>query len=227
MRCGRGGHIVDGAIAQLVEHLPGRQGVRGSSPLSSTEMNAAVIRRIAVVGPECSGKTTAVGAIAKWLSDVGYPVAVVPEAGRIYAEALPLDHVWTMDDEVEVARLHARLTAEATAEIEGGSGFVVSDGSGLTPRVWALRGFGEESRALVELDDTAAADLIFLAKPDLPWHPDPIRTSAENRPIEYAIYLDLLTKGSYTFITLEGHGPSRLTPAYAALQEMIDDKVVA
>lgn len=29
----------DGALAQLVEHLPGRQGVRGSNPLGSTTRN--------------------------------------------------------------------------------------------------------------------------------------------------------------------------------------------
>jgi nicotinamide riboside kinase len=203
-------------------------------------MNTAVIRRIAVVGPECSGKTTAVGAIADWLRAAGQVVAVVPEAGRIYAEALPVDHVWTMADEVEVARLHLRLVADALAELSGaksaaaetapaelsGAGFVVSDGTALTPRVWALRAFGEESPELAALDDTGDADLIFLAKPDLPWHPDPLRTSPENRPIEYAIYLDLLTKSGQAFTTLEGHGPARLTPAHQSLQTMIGSKAV-
>jgi nicotinamide riboside kinase len=204
-------------------------------------MNTAVIRRIAVVGPECSGKTTAVGAIADWLRAAGQVVAVVPEAGRIYAEALPVDHVWTMADEVEVARLHLRLVADALAELSGAksaaaelggagmagtAGFVVSDGTALTPRVWALRAFGEESPELAALDDTGDADLIFLAKPDLPWHPDPLRTSPENRPIEYAIYLDLLAKSGRAFTTLEGHGPARLAPAYQSLQTMIASKAV-
>jgi nicotinamide riboside kinase len=209
-------------------------------------MNTAVIRRIAVVGPECSGKTTAVGAIADWLRAAGQVVAVVPEAGRIYAEALPVDHVWTMADEVKVARLHVWLVADALAElsgaesaaagiaaaelggagIAGAAGFVVSDGTALTPRVWALRAFGEESPELVALDDTGDADLIFLAKPDLPWHPDPLRTSPENRPIEYAIYLDQLAKSGRAFTTLEGHGPVRLTSAYQSLQTMIGSKAV-
>jgi nicotinamide riboside kinase len=188
-------------------------------------MNTAVIRRIAVVGPECSGKTTAVGAIADWLRAAGQVVAVVPEAGRIYAEALPIDHVWTMADEVEVARLHLRLVADALAELSG-AGYVVSDGTALTPRVWALRAFGEESPELAALDDTGDADLIFLAKPDLPWHPDPLRTSPENRPIEYAIYLDLLAKSGRAFTTLEGHGPARLTAAHQSLQTMIASKAV-
>jgi nicotinamide riboside kinase len=221
-------------------------------------MNTAVIRRIAVVGPECSGKTTAVGAIADWLRAAGQVVAVVPEAGRIYAEALPVDHVWTMADEVEVARLHVRLVADAMAELggaesaaagiaaadlrgaetaaaevagagiaaAGGAGFVVSDGTALTPRVWALRAFGEESPELAALDDTGAADLIFLAKPDLLWHPDPLRTSPENRPIEYALYLDLLAKSGWAFTTLEGHGPARLAPVHQSLQTMIGSKAV-
>jgi nicotinamide riboside kinase len=208
-------------------------------------MNTAVIRRIAVVGPECSGKTTAVGAIADWLRAAGQVVAVVPEAGRIYAEALPVDHVWTMADEVEVARLHLRLVADALAElggesaaagiaaaelgsagIAGAAGFVVCDGTALTPRVWALRALGEESPELAALDDTGDADLIFLAKPDLPWHPDPLRTSPENRPIEHAIYLDLLAKSGRAFTTLEGHGSVRLTPAYQWLQTMIGSKAV-
>jgi nicotinamide riboside kinase len=224
-------------------------------------MNTAVIRRIAVVGPECSGKTTAVVAIADWLRAAGQVVAVVPEAGRIYAEALPVDHVWTMADEVEVARLHLRLVADALAELSGaesaaagiaaaelggpesaaaetapaelgGAGiagaarFVVSDGTALTPRAWALRAFGEESPELAALDDTGAADLIFLAKPDLPWHPDPLRTSPENRPIEYAIYLDLLAKSGWAFTTLEGHGPARLAPVHQSLQTMLASKAV-
>jgi nicotinamide riboside kinase len=188
-------------------------------------MNTAVIRRIAVVGPECSGKTTAVGAIADWLRAAGQVVAVVPEAGRIYAEALLVDHVWTMADEVEVARLHLRLVADGLAELSG-AGFVVSDGTALTPRVWALRAFGEESSELAALDDTGDANLIFLARPDLPWHPDPLRTSPENRPIEYAVYLDLLAKSGRGFTTLEGRGPDRLTPVHQSLQKMIGSKAV-
>jgi nicotinamide riboside kinase len=92
--------------------------------------------------------------------------------------------------------------------------------------VWALRAFGEESPELAALDDTGDADLIFLAKPDLPWHPDPLRTSPENRPIEYAIYLDLLAKSGRAFTTLEGHGPARLTAAHQSLQTMIASKAV-
>ena len=213
------GWLANGAIAQLVEHLPGRQGVRGSSPLSSTVMKeGGVTYRVAVVGPESSGKTNAIGEMAQELGRHGIKVAVVAEAGRVYAQDLPLDHIWTMADELAVARLHLELMAEVATDAD----LALSDGAVITPRVWSLRAFGVELPELVQIDDTATFDAIALTAPDLPWRPDPLRTVAANREVDFALYQRLLSEVDRPIINLVGAGPGRVAPLRAHLKQAFD-----
>ncbi len=177
-----------------------------------------VTYRVAVVGPESSGKTNAIGEIAQEFGRHDLKVAVVAEAGRAYAQDLPLNHIWTMADELAVARLHLKLMAEVAPDVD----LVLSDGAVITPRVWSLRAFGAELPELLQIEDAATFDVIALAAPDLPWRPDPLRTVAANREVDFALYQRFLSEVDRPIINLVGAGPARIAPLRAHLKQAFD-----
>lgn len=128
-------------------------------------MNKA-IKKIAIVGPESTGKSTISKALAKH-----YNVPWVPEYARYYCAALTAD--CTLQDEINM--FHGQVALEesvlATAETE----FLISDTTFLTVKIWSDEILGETPAIVLNALKTRTYDFYVLLDIDLPWQEDPLR----------------------------------------------------
>lgn len=167
-------------------------------------MSASHPLRIAVVGPECTGKTTLALALGERLG-----AAVVPEVAR---EALPaLGRAYTEADLLDLAR--AQRAAEEAAQ----GHLVVCDTTLLVIRLWALERYGRVDPWIAAHDRPDRYALHLLCEPDLPWTFDPLREHPHDRPRLFAHYAAALAASGAPTARVSGTGAGRLEGALAAL----------
>lgn len=124
------------------------------------------IKKIAIVGPESTGKSTISQQLAKH-----YNVPWVPEYARYYCAALTSD--CTLQDEINM--FHGQVALEesvlATAETE----FIICDTTFLTVKIWSDEIIGKTPSIVLDALKTRTYDLYILLDIDLPWQEDPLR----------------------------------------------------
>ncbi|TCC93565.1 NadR [Pedobacter frigiditerrae] len=130
------------------------------------------IKKIAIVGPESTGKSTISIALAKH-----YNVPWVPEYARYYCAALTSD--CTLQDEINM--FHGQVALEesilATAETE----FIICDTTFATVKIWSDEFFGETPQVVLDGLTNRPYDFYLLLDIDLPWQDDPLRDFPHKR----------------------------------------------
>jgi nicotinamide riboside kinase len=159
------------------------------------------ILRVALIGPESSGKTTLAQQLHEWLTSQGVPSVLVAEQGRVLAEDLPSGHKWSYREQMTTSLMHTAAESRACTVLRAtrGRGVVLLDGTNATPAVWHLcaqaRRPGYDSwPARVRdrlLDAVQEYDLTLLTAPDLPWVPDGVRDDPSGRDAAFDEYLRL------------------------------------
>ncbi|MCB9183353.1 MAG: ATP-binding protein [Flavobacteriales bacterium] len=133
--------------------------------------------RIAIIGPESSGKSTLAKEVARLLGG-----ALVPEAARDYLTAL--GRPYEQADLLAIARL--QLAAEETAA--RASDQVICDTDILTICIWSQERYGEVDEELLAMMRRTRYDRTLLCAPDMPWEPDPLRENPHDRDRLFEVY---------------------------------------
>lgn len=128
---------------------------------------APLPRRICLIGPECTGKTTLALRLARELG-----AAYVPEYAREYAEAR--ENALSAADVEPIAR--GQMAGEdAAAEAER----VVLDTDLISTLVYARHYYGECPQWIADEATRRQADLYVLMDTDIPWQPDAARDTGD------------------------------------------------
>ena len=128
-------------------------------------MNKA-IKKIAIVGPESTGKSTMSIALAKH-----YNVPWVPEYARYYCAALKQD--CTLQDEINM--YHGQLALEESVLAITETDFIICDTTFLTVKIWSDEMLGETPQIVLDALQQYPYDFYLLLDIDLPWQEDPLR----------------------------------------------------
>lgn len=128
-------------------------------------MNKA-IKKIAIVGPESTGKSTMSSALAKH-----YNVPWVPEYARYYCAALTAD--CTLQDEINM--FHGQVALEDSILATAETNFIICDTTFLTVKIWSDEMLGETPQIVLDALKTRTYDFYILLDIDLPWQEDPLR----------------------------------------------------
>lgn len=163
--------------------------------------------RIAVVGPESSGKTTLCEALA---AQGG--ARMVPEMAREFLEHLGRRYV-------EADLLHI---AEAQIEREdelamGYDGVLVCDTDLITIRIWSEEKFGRCDPWVTQQSEQRFYDLWLLCKADIPWAFDPLRENPHDRDRLFDVYKSLLDRLGKPYVIMQGGRDHRLVEATKAI----------
>lgn len=157
---------------------------------------------ICVTGPESTGKTTLASALA---AEYGLPL--VSEAARDYLQGrMPYDRA----DLLAIAEL--QLAAEARA-LASGAPAVLADTDLMVIQIWWQEKFGELDVRISEGLQARSARRYLLTRPDIPWYPDPLRESPNDRPRLYRRHQELLAASEFPFAEIGGQGEARLHAA--------------
>jgi NadR type nicotinamide-nucleotide adenylyltransferase len=166
-------------------------------------------RKIALTGPESTGKTWLADCLAERLGGIR-----VPEYARAYLA--DLRRAYDLDDVLCIAHGQAQAEHEAVAQ---GAEWIFCDTDMLVCKIWVEKRFGVCPPELEELYRQQSYDLHLLCSPDLPWTPDPLREAPELAVREelFAAYRAALETDARLFRTVDGTGEARLRSALAHL----------
>ena len=154
--------------------------------------------RIAVTGPESSGKTTLSKSLAASVA-----VRWIPEYAREYLEENK--GTYEESDLLEMAKSQKKQY-ESVPRNE--SAFV-SDTELTVFMVWSEDKFKSVNPELTRMWEKESFDLLFLCYPDIPWEPDPLREDPERRVELFASYVEKLNEKRQKFYIIRGENKLR------------------
>lgn len=159
--------------------------------------------RIAIVGPECSGKTTLAADLARHAG-----ARHVEEAARAYLDGL--DRPYEESDLLEIAKAQAR--GEDMAAHEPG-GLVACDTDLITIRIWSEEKYGRCHPWIMEQSERRHYHLWLLCAPEMPWVYDPLRENPHDRDRLFGVYEGLLRRLEKPYAVMRGTRTERLLSA--------------
>ncbi|MCI4671566.1 MAG: ATP-binding protein [Bacteroidia bacterium] len=172
-------------------------------------MKSATIRKIAIVGPESTGKSTLAAQLARELGTVW-----VPEFAREYLENLA--RPYEQKDLLAIAK--GQLALEEN-QLSKANGLLICDTNLLVIQIWSSYKYGSVSKELQGLIQLEAYELHLLTDIDLPWEFDPMRENPDlkERQELFEIYKNELLASRVRFTILTGNEQQRLKKAMAAI----------
>jgi NadR type nicotinamide-nucleotide adenylyltransferase len=154
-------------------------------------------RRICLIGPECTAKTTLALRLARELGAV-----YVPEHAREYAELH--NRALTAEDVESIARGEiANLDAAADSER------VVLDTDLLSTVVYARHYYGVCPQWIEDEAKRRRADLYLLMDTDIGWLPDPVRDTCDAREDLFDAFRATLDEFETQWVIVSGEGEGR------------------
>ncbi|HVW94552.1 MAG TPA: ATP-binding protein [Mucilaginibacter sp.] len=169
------------------------------------------IIKIAVVGPESTGKST----MATFLA-AHYNTVWVPEYAREYCEKLTSPPTW--QDEINM--FHGQLALERKI-LPDANKLLICDTTFLTVKVWSEHTFGNAPQEVLNELPHRPYDFYLLLNIDLPWQDDPLRDFPQLREHFMTVWRRELEELQATYVIIEGVGPERNQRAVAAVDNYL------
>jgi NadR type nicotinamide-nucleotide adenylyltransferase len=165
--------------------------------------------KIAITGPESTGKT----ALAKQLADY-FQSPWVPEYAREYVENLTVPY--TYDDVCNIARKQIQEELFYENSVSNNK-FVFFDTDLILTKVWFSYCFNVIPDFLTDRIKSGFFDLYLLCAPDLEWEPDPVREHGGDRDYFFDWYRAEIEQTGKPYVVVNGIGDQRLQNAIDAL----------
>ena len=176
----------------------------------STE-NGQSITKIAVVGPESTGKST----IAEQLA-LHYGTVWVPEYAREYCEKLNSPCTW--QDEINMFEGQLRLEEKL---LPSANRLLICDTTFITVKIWADHMFGCSPRQVLDKLKVHSYDLYLLMDIDLPWKEDPLRDFPDLREHFMAVWHKELKALNADYQLISGSEKERLNNAIQSIDQYL------
>jgi NadR type nicotinamide-nucleotide adenylyltransferase len=173
-------------------------------------------RRIVVIGPESTGKSSLSQALAAL-----YHTVWVPEYARTYLETL--NRPYTEKDLLTIA--HGQLALE-DEQAASANGLLICDTDLHVIKVWSEHRYGRCAPWILQQIEQRRYDLYLLTDIDIRWEDDPLREhpEPEMRLHFYKIYKDIVQNSGVPWAPVSGEPEKRLAAAAAAIQHYVGEK---
>ena len=166
------------------------------------------IKKIALIGPESTGKSTLCEMLASHFKTVW-----VPEMARQYIGSL--ERKYTLDD-IEYCT-KAQLNEEMEL-IKKANRFLFCDSEMIIAKVWCEDVFKTVPAWIEEKVRTNLYDLHLLMLPDIPFEQDPVRENPHRREFFFDWYKRELEERNFPYEVIGGKGDERFRNAIAAIR---------
>lgn len=165
--------------------------------------------RIAITGPESTGKTTLAQALAKH-----YNCSWVPEYARYYLEKKSGSYNQQDLDEIAKGQLESWNKQKNEA-------LCFYDTEMLVMKVWSEFKYNKLSSYISAAFENQQIDLFLLCKLDIEWEEDELREHPEERERLFEIYLSELEKLAIPFKIIKGQYAERTASAIQFVDEFL------
>ena len=166
-------------------------------------------KRILILGPESTGKSTLAEKLAKHFAEPW-----VPEVAREYLEKL--DRPYAYEDLLKIGIQQMQMEDELAMQAHN---YLFCDTDLRVIQVWSQHRYGKVDPWVLEELARRTYDLILLCAPDLPWQADPLREhpELEMRQQFFEIYQQLSQASGFPWILVSGDTDKRLSTAIQAV----------
>ncbi|WP_242696020.1 AAA family ATPase [Desertivirga brevis] len=175
-------------------------------------MEVSTIKKIAVVGPESTGKSTLSAQLAEH-----YNTVWVPEYAREYCAALTEPCSW--QDEINM--FHGQLKLEKEL-LPKANQLLICDTTFITVKIWSDYTFGKAPQEVLDELPKHTYDLYLLLDIDLPWQEDPLRDFPHLREHFMQVWHRELQSLEANYITISGSDLERLNNAINAINQYLN-----
>ena len=169
------------------------------------------IKKIAIVGPESTGKSTLSAQLAEH-----YHTIWVPEYAREYCQNLTLPCTW--QDEINMFRgqlaLEIRLLPKANK-------LLFCDTTFITVKIWSDRVFGESPKEVLDELPKHPYDFYLLMNIDLPWEDDPLRDFPNEREYFMNVWHQELKELNARYVVISGANEARFESAVQTIDNFL------
>lgn len=176
------------------------------------------IIKIAIYGPESTGKST----LAKQLAD-HYQTIWIPEFARDY-----LQNKWNTSKEIcQQSDLIPIAIGQTKLENEGlqnANKILISDTNLMVTKVFSDIYYGNSDPILFKAAKKHKYDLFLLTDVDVPWEKDDLRDKPENREETLKIFEDNLIEFNKPYVKISGSREKRLHKAVSIIDDLIEAK---
>lgn len=156
--------------------------------------------RIAMIGPESSGKST----IAAHISNC-FGFTLVSEYAREYLGAL--SRPYELSDILHIYQKQMELELELLIKSPKG---IISDTECINGLVWCNEVFGTTPPWFEDQIRNKPYDLYLLTSPDIPYEADPLRENPGRGAYFFERFMQELKKRGLPFSVINGEGATRL-----------------
>lgn len=163
--------------------------------------------RVALTGPESTGKTT----LSRLLAE-HYGTTWAQEYARYYLEQHGPGYVLADLERIAKGQLRAEQNALQAAQLQGRPLFFC-DTDLLVIKIWAEHAFGICPPWILRQIEEQRYDLVLLLNVDLPWEPDPLREHPNHRQYFYDLYQRELREQMSNYAEISGSPEERLEQA--------------
>ncbi len=169
-------------------------------------------RKIVVIGPESTGKSTLSAALGAALG-----ADWNPEFARKY-----LDDLGRPYEEADLLQIALGQLREEDALLAKAADYLVCDTDLYVLKVWSEAKYGACNPKILELIAGRRYDLYLLTYIDVAWEDDPLREHplAEERQYFYHQYRDIVQQSGVPWADIRGNGGERLATALEAVRRM-------
>lgn len=182
--------------------------------LSAIELN---MRKIVIIGPESTGKSTLCSQLAGH-----YQTVWCPEFAREYLVTRGKDYTYA--DLLNIAQ--GQLQLEDQMEEEARNGLYFIDTDMYVMKVWCEVAFEQCHTWILKQIAARKYDLYFLCNTDLPWVPDELREYPDlaMRQRLFRMYKDILINAGVPWIEVSGTDAARLQIAVHSVNTIFGKK---
>lgn len=169
-----------------------------------------MLKRVAITGPESTGKSTLAQALANH-----FHTAWVSEFAREYLKEKGTHY--SIDDVLEIAK--GQLKSEETQALLTDT-FLFCDTDMLVTKIWCDVVFNTCPPWIEQQFKNHRYDLYLLCYPDIAWEPDPLRENPENRETLFGYYEEALKANGMPYEIISGKGTQRIAKAISFVKKL-------
>ncbi len=175
------------------------------------------IKKIVVIGPESTGKSTLCLQLAEH-----YQTLWCPEYAREYLEKNVRDYNYA--DLLTIAKGQIKLEEKTLSGAGSRQSMVFIDTDMYVMKIWCEFAFGKCHSWILNQIATREYDLYLLCNVDLPWIKDNLREypNKQTRNNLYHFYKDIMVNQSVPWVNIRGDYEQRLRIAINAVEAMLN-----
>ena len=178
------------------------------------DQNKSDIFRIAVTGPESTGKSTLSSQLAEY-----YQTVSTVEYARPYLDAI--DRPYNQKDLLEIAK---GQVAEEEVKQSVANRLLFCDTEMIVMKIWSTYKYGTVDPYIISELDKRRYDIYLLTDIDIPWMPDKLREHPTKRAYFFDLFETELKSINANYHVVKGNQKERLEKAIKVIDAYINSR---